>query len=247
MTKQKVKSLPIAVRVYPDLYSPKPKSHSRRSWRGMFVFNTGAQIDAAQKLRVGSYRFIFDGQCLEEGLFYGDDLPRKDRKVLEHYVATHRPDTVSEGVRKLRLLTRSEFLQEVYRNAYKARCLLVGFNLPPALGRLAFSCPPARDRFAGGFSLGLWSYTDKKGRERVDPNRLRVRIKYIDNKRALIDFGGRRRPDKEDLIPEDSKSGDPQQGYIFPGYFLNLRTLAFALTDNAYSLEEACEAFAVEL
>ncbi len=93
----------------------------------------------------------------------------------------------------------------------------------------------------------LWSYTDKKGRERVDPNRLRVRIKYIDNKRALIDFGGRRRPDKEDLIPEDSKSGDPQQGYIFPGYFLNLRTLAFALTDNAYSLEEACEAFAVEL
>ena len=35
------------------------------------------QIDAAQKLRVGSYRFIFDGQCLEEGLFYGDDLPGK--------------------------------------------------------------------------------------------------------------------------------------------------------------------------
>jgi hypothetical protein len=123
----------------------------------MFVFNTGTRIDAAQKLRVGSYRFIFDGQCLEEGLFYGDDLPRKDRKVLEHYVATHRPDTVGEGVRKLRLLTRSKFLQELYGNAYKARCLLVGVNLPPALGRIAFGFSRARDRFAGGFSLVVWS------------------------------------------------------------------------------------------
>ena len=106
--------------------------------------------------------------------------------------------------------------------------------------------PPVKAFGQSGFSLGLWSYTDNRGRERVDHFRPRIRIKYIDNKRSLIDFGGRRSPDKEDLIPEDSKSGDLQPGYIFRGHFLDLRTFAFALTDNAYSFEAACEAFGVE-
>ena len=49
-----------------------------------------------------------------------------------------------------------------------------------------------------------------------------------------------------DLIPEGSTSGKPQPGYKFRGHFLDLRTLAFALTDEGYSLEAACEAFGVE-
>ena len=212
----------------------------------MLVFSTQTKVGAAQKLTVGSYRVIFDSQCLEEGLFYGDDLSKKDRKLLEQYVRTYRPDTVTEGVRKLRLLTRIEFLEEVYWNAYKARFLLVGFNLPSALSRIAFNFSSARDQFAGGFSLGLWSYTDNGGRNRIDTFRPKVRIKYIDNKRALIDFGGRRSPDKEDMIPEDPNSGDSKPARTFRGHFLDLRTFAFALTDNAYSLGEACEAFALE-
>jgi hypothetical protein len=247
MAKNKIRSLPIAVRVFPDLYNPRLRTHSRKRWRGMLAFNTGTKIGRAQKLTVGSYRVIFNGQCLEEGLFFGDDLPKKDRKVLEQYVRTHRPDTVAEGFRKLRLLTRTEFLRQLYSSTYKARLPLVGFNLLPHLARIAFDFSPGRDQFTGGFSLGLWSYTDKRGRDRVNDYRPRVRIKYVDRKRSLIDFGGRRSPDKEDLIPEDSKSGDSQPGYTFRGHFLDLRTFAFALTDNAYSFEAACEAFAVEL
>ena len=53
-------------------------------------------------------------------------------------------------------------------------------------------------------------------------------------------------PFQLDLIPEGSLSGRPEPGYIFRGHFLDLRTLAFALTDRGYSLEQACKAFGVE-
>jgi hypothetical protein len=48
------------------------------------------------------------------------------------------------------------------------------------------------------------------------------------------------------LIPEDSPTGEPEKGYKFRGHMLDLRTLAFALTDRGYSLESACKAFGVE-
>ncbi len=97
----------------------------------------------------------------------------------------------------------------------------------------------------GGFSLGLWTYTDEAGVVRLDPNRPRVTIKQIDTKRSLISFTGRRSPDEEDLIPEGSSDGKPQRGYKFRGHFLDLRTLAFALTDRGHTLKSACEAFGV--
>lgn len=233
--------LTIAVRVYPEpLAKSKQGTRSRKRWQcpdAMLVFDTETRTDATQRLTFGSYRFLVAGQCVEEGLFYGDDLPEKDRRVLERYLATHRG---------LHLLTRRQFLDKLHRAAYKGRCLLVGFNLPFDLSRLAYDYAPARGRFAGGFSLGLWSYTDKNGRQCPHPYRPRICIKQIDSKRALKGFTARNSPDKEDLIPEGSRTGKPEKGYKFRGHFLDLRTLAFALTDQGYSLEGACKAFDVE-
>src|SRR5262249_15147335 len=93
---------------------------------------------------------------------------------------------------------------------------------------------------------GLWSYVDKNGRERRHPFRPRIAIKHIDSKRALKGFTGQQSTDASDLIPEGSTTGKPEDDYIFRGHFLDLRTLAFALTDRGYTLEQACEAFGVE-
>jgi hypothetical protein len=71
-------------------------------------------------------------------------------------------------------------------------------------------------------------------------------IKHIDSKRALKGFTGRRNPDEEDRIPEGSTTGKPEKDYVFHGHFLDLRTLAFALTDRGYTLDGACHAFGVE-
>ncbi len=212
----------------------------------MLVFDTETRTDVAQRLAFGSWRFIVDGRCLEEGVFFAEDLPRKDRTILEKYVAKHKADTVKEGNQKLLLLTLREFLDKLFLAAYKWRFLLVGFNLPFDLSRIACDFTAARGRFAGGFSLGVWSYIDKTGCERLDQFRPRICIKLIDSKRALKGFTARSAPDKSDLISEDSETGEPEKGYKFRGHFLDLRTLAFALTDRGYSLEAACKAFGVE-
>ena len=249
MPRRKLKSLPIAVRVYPDSKDAKAKTRSRKSWRcpeAMLVFDTETRTDATQSITFGSNRFIVAGRCLEEALFYGDDLPQPDVQVLQAYVAKHLAETANGKVRQLRLLTRRQFLSNFYQAAYKSRSLLVGFNLPFDLSRVAYDVTDARGRFAGGFSLGLWSYLDKLGNECANQYRPRIGIKHIDSKRALKGFTGRNDPDKTDLIPEESTDGKPQKGYKFRGHFLDLRTLAFALTDRGYSLESACEAFGVE-
>jgi hypothetical protein len=249
MNAQRAVPLPVAVRVYPEPEDIRRITRPQKTWRlpgATFVFDTETRTDATQRLTFGSYRYIENGECLEEGLFYGDDLPRKDRRVLERYVATHKAEVSERGQQQLQLLTRRKFLDRLYIAAYKARCLLVGFNLPFDLSRIAYDFTPARGRFAGGFSLGLWSYIDKSSRERPNQFRPRLGIKQIDSKRALKGFTACNNPDKSDLIPEDSGTGEPRVGYIFRGHLQDLRTLAFALTDRSYSLEAACEDFGVQ-
>ena len=244
----RIDSLPIAVRVYPEPKAAEPRKRSRKPLtcpEAMFVFDTETRIDATQSLMFGSYKFIVSGQCREEGLFYADDLSSAERQVLQQYVQSHRADTANKRKGQLQLLSLADFLDKLYRAVYKGRCLLVGFNLPFDLSRVGSDFTTARGRFAGGFSLGLWTY-DKDGKRLPDKYRPRIGIKHIDSKRALKGFTARRDPDRSDLIPEGSETGEPEDGVKFRGHFLDLRTLAFALTDRGHSLESACEAFGVE-
>jgi hypothetical protein len=248
MRNPEIRPLPVAVRVFPYA-SHEAKHYGQTRWlcpHGMLVIRTVSRGGSTQKLTIGDYRLSVSGECFEEGLFYADDLPRRELQALKDYVLHHNANAVPRDGRRLRLLTRREFLDLFFQLAYKARCLVVGFDLSSDIARLAFDSSSARDFYAGGFSFCLWSYRDGRGRERVNGFRPRICVKHIDNKRSLIGFTARNSPDQVDLIPEGSTSGKPQPGYRFPGHFLDLRTLAFALTDQAYSLEEACEAFGVE-
>jgi len=234
--------LAVAIRVFPALKRAEQR-RTNKVWRlprAMLVFDTETQTDEAQRLTFGSYRFFVDNELHEEGLFYADDLPAKDRKTLEGYVA----EKNRRGTHLL-LLNRRKFLKKFYKAVYKGRALLVGFNLPFDLSRIAIAGRPARGRFAGGFSLALWSYI-KNGIEKPDPHRPSVGVKHIDSKRALKGFTARFGADLSDLIPEDSATGGPEKGYKFRGHLLDLRTLAFAMTDRAYSLDSACRGFGVQ-
>jgi hypothetical protein len=95
----------------------------------MLVIHTAGRSGSSQKLTTGSYRFVVGGQCLEEGLFYADVLPRREVQVLQECILRHNVDAAPGDNRRLRLLTRGEFLDLFYQLAYKARCIVVGFNL----------------------------------------------------------------------------------------------------------------------
>ncbi|HLZ50328.1 MAG TPA: hypothetical protein VKP61_06250 [Candidatus Acidoferrum sp.] len=240
--------LPIAIRVYPLLERTEPKNRTDKIWRApraMLVVDTETRTDSTQRLTFGSYRFFVDGELREEGLFCADDLSKRERKTLEQYVNRWNKRASKTSEISLLLLTRREFLKKFYKAVYKSRALLVGFNLPFDLSRLAIAARPARGRFAGGFSLALWSYT-KEGVEKPSTRRPGIGIKHIDSKRALKGFTARFGPDDSDLIPEDSTTGQPRKGYKFRGHMLDLRTLVFALIDRSCSLETACKVFGVE-
>lgn len=253
MSEPQITSLPLALRAFP---AP-PIAQRQRARRQvakiagsrpdrMLVFDFETRTDAAQAMTFGSYRYYSAGLCLEEGLIYADDLPRKARRLLERYVARHAADTARHGVRYLKLVSRAEFAERFFKAAYKGRCLVVGFNLPFDLSRLACGTAAARGRFAGGFSFRLAQYIDGNGKVRENKFRPRVAIKHIDSKRALKGFTGRMQADASDRIPDDSEDGKPDPGFRFRGYFLDLRTLAFALTDRSFTLDGACGAFGVE-
>jgi hypothetical protein len=158
--------LQLALRAYPEPHPDEGRRKRRglKDWRRprwMVVWDTETRTDAAQALTFGSYRFFEDGVCLEEGLFYADDLPAADRAVLQAYVKTRPASTDRRrGVPELQLLSRDAFLAKFYIAAYKARSLICNFNQPFDLSRLAFKFGKARGRFTGGFSLALWEYVD---------------------------------------------------------------------------------------
>jgi hypothetical protein len=239
--------LPIAVRVFTRLKDTKKRrsnerrTSSRPSTR--FVFDCETTTDETQRLTFGSYRIIKDNELLEEGLFYAPDLSSKGRRTLQRYVNARNP---RPGRIALRFHTLSEFRDLLHKAMYKWRALVVGFNLPFDFSRLADSVTDGRGQFVGGFSLSLDSFRGGGGRLQHNRFRPRLRIKHIDSKRALMGLAGRMNPDTEDLIPDDSEDGKPKKGYRVPGHILDLRTLAFGLTNQAYSLKSACEAFGVE-
>lgn len=246
-------ALPIAVRVYPDL---KPSQVERKVPQidGILVFDCETRTDHAQALMFGSYRFLVEGRCLEEGLLYGDDLSVSERAVLEHYVSSHDGDTDPRGLPErqilsnpqLRLLPIAEFRKLLYRVGYKGRGLLCAFNFPFDASRCALGHVDARDRFLGGFTFQFFQYRDTHGQLRPHPYRTGIAIKHMDSKRALKGFTGGIDPDKLDQIPEGADVPKPKKGYVFRGHMLDAKTLAFALTDQAMSLERACEVFGVE-
>src|SRR5262249_38313090 len=147
-----------------------------------------------------------------------------------------------------RLLSRTEFVDGIfYPWAYSTRALVVGFNLPFDLSRLALGWGAARGAMRGGFSLRLAEYVDADGTPREHQYRPRVLIKHLDSKKALIRFGRASRTDqRDDLIPEETPGGRPDPKYTFRGHFLDVRTLVWALTNRSHSLKSAAETFETE-
>ena len=130
--------------------------------------------------------------------------------------------------RTLQVLTRHEFCERMLWGAcWRNRATLVGFNVGFDLSRLRLSWHEGRGLYNGAFVLRLWEWEGKDHRYR--PN---VIARRLDNKRTLLAWSGvRDAPDDGD----EHTSGDD--------HFLDLRTLLFALTNQAHSLESGSAVF----
>lgn len=202
----------------------------------VLVIDTETTIDATQKLNFGVYRrmkLAADGyQCVEEGLFYSDDLDDQQHVVLERYILDPKnlpgiEVKVFPPKIRLPLMSRSEFIERVFWRAIRKEAMIVGFNLPFDLSRLAVKASPAD---SGGWSLALSLRKSRKtGEMQCNPERPRIVITAQNSKMAFIGLSSIRHPEEW-----------PREVRV-----LDLRTLGWALRDRSYTLEAACEDFKV--
>jgi len=202
--------------------------------RYVLVLDTETTMDARQSLNFGAYQFCEadshgNYSCREEGLFHADDLPAAQRELLRRYVAKENRKKSGLG-RKLRLYNRSAFVEKVMYVAIQAEAVIVAFNLPFDLSRLAVEYRVARGAGGRGWSFVVFRYRSKKTGEWL-PNsfRPRVQLRPKDSKAAFIRLA----------------NGDMNQPYRI-GRFLDLKTLVWALRNQSLSLESACHEFKVQ-
>jgi len=186
----------------------RPSVAHRRRWPSEFsvAFDTESTTDPSQRLRFGAYQLRRCGRLFERGLFYGDDLTPDEIAILASALDLEEP---SEAGERLRLRSRAEFIEHaIYAWGLDVGALIIGFNLPFDISRVATGHTFAKGKMRGGFSFALAAGC---------PN---IRVKHLSRRAAFIQFAGGgpgRAPDR--------------------GFFVDVKTLAAALTSGSHSLE----------
>jgi hypothetical protein len=205
------------------------RSRSPKLWPDYaLVWDTETTLDLDQKLNFGVWRFcqLQDGEYVpvQEGVFYRDDLDDKDVGTIRAYAQNHLADGLIKGAdTDLTMLPRSAFVERIFWEAVRAGALIVGFNLSFDISRLAVDWTPAHK---GGFSFVLSQLSRSKLN---NVHRPRIRIAPLNGVAEQIELTAVRRKDEQQRWRR--------------GRFLDLHTLAFALTDESYSLAGAIKAF----
>ncbi len=196
------------------------------------IFDCETHTTPDQRLRFGGYQLRYKGHLWERGAFYEPKaLEESEQALLRHFMAKEEPGPDGEHIR---LLTRAKFVEKVfYKSGYAVGAQIVGFNLPFDLSRLAIDHASARRGMRGGFSLTL---SKKEGLPAVA-------VKHLSQRAALIRFAGLRKEDKaqeEDVDPNAPHESE-ERSDADRGYFVDVKTLAAALTSGSHSLESLSE------
>lgn len=210
---------------------PKWRQHPRKGkpsgWRRLplggrvLVFDTETTTDAFQNLTIGAFQihaFAAGTYRLEyEGLIVGEILNDEELIIVQAY--THDRD--------LPVYTRADFVRRIFlREVYGRGTLCVGFNLPFDLLRLVERWGAGRGRWVDGFVLYLVN-------SKWFPP---LHVRSLSSTSAFIEFASYRGYQRREAWGHK----------VFPGRFLDLRTLSNALSGEKLSLESACETWTVE-
>jgi hypothetical protein len=224
----------VYLRCHPRILDDKPKQKRRFNrippeLHYVLLLDTETTTDSKQSLNFGAYQFCERDPsgnfvCLEEGLFYADDLDTAQTEVLRKYVRN--ANLKRTGIRrpKLKLYSRDEFVEKVFHVAIQAGAAICAFNLPFDLSRIAVEYRTAHGAGKRGWSFVVSRYWNKRKKKWL-PNsfRPRIQLRPKDSKAAFIRLAG----------------GDKDQPFR-SGRFLDLKTLAWALRNRSFSLKSAC-------
>jgi hypothetical protein len=205
------------------------RSGSPKLWPDYaLVWDTETTLDLDQKLNFGVWRFCqlqgTEYVAIQEGIFYRDGLTHKDIQAILSYKQQYLADGLLIGAdRELIVLPRAEFIERIFWESVRAGALIVGFNLSFDISRIAVEWSAAHN---GGFSFVLSQLSENHVN---NIHRPRIRIAPLNGVAEKIEL--------------TAVCFKTEQDRWHRGRFLDLHTLAFALTDNSYSMAGAIQAF----
>lgn len=195
----------------------KPKPIKRPSKHSL-TFDCETTADDAQSLRFLTYERREHGSLVEKGIAYISDNPavltKRDIRTITEYAHMH----------GYALRTIPEFIQEIfYKYAYAREALVVGFNLPFDLSRLAISIAESsawdmRNAFSLTLADGKYCHN--------------VLAKHLNARSAFLRFAF---PPRQSTGRSDRKKGVRQKHRT--GFFQDVKTLAAALTGRSHALK----------
>jgi len=190
------------------------------------VFDCETRTNEWQSLTFGFFRLLQNGdggyrEIRVEGIFYDpEEVTPLEVRALKKYVADNRAEAAQDVLsKKIRLLTKQQFIEEFFFPHAEAGSLIVGFNLPFDLTRLASDARSAT-RINEDWSL-TFHYTDRKTKKLKEDTIRRIKITRKDGKIAFIRLSGY----------------SELKGKLPYGHFLDLFVLAWALRNVHYSLD----------
>jgi hypothetical protein len=233
----------ILLRAYAEVPYEKHRSKGPTTPAWVLIFDCETTPDEAQRLRFGVYQLLHKGQLREQGLFY-DKVEPPELETLKAEASKHGCDEPLEVFNFI----HKRFLP----TAFNSGGLVVGFNLPFDLSRLAIRHAAARvsrpprtpeevatgmplkdaDRsMVGGFTFQLSPFD----------NQPFLRIKHLNSRSAFFRFAN---PALQEAARSQRRRGERPQ--FQRGNFLDVKTLAAALTSKSHRLKTLAEYLGVK-
>jgi hypothetical protein len=180
------------------------------------TFDTETTTDASQRLRIGTYQVRYRNHLWEAGFFYDEEaLTTGEVETLQSFVVE----------RDYRLCILAEFVEEVLLYyVYDLRGLLIGFNLPFDISRIALRHVKSRSkirRLRGAFSFTMSN----------NPTRPCIQVKRASVRAAFIRFA-----EPEGRSPERRNQEAGGDVSVHDGYIVDVAVLASALLTRSFSL-----------
>jgi hypothetical protein len=188
------------------------------------VLDCETTVDVPQDLNFLWWRFCeFKNGiyvCQLEGVVYADGLNKRLVKRIRKFVRGKRADVEETCPKEIRIQSRTEFVNGEFWDVLSAGVVIVCFNSPFDLSRLALAYKEAR-RKNTGWSMMLWK---QKRKQNFKP---KLRIRPKDSRSAFINLAG----------------GDPTNRVIYRGRFLDLSVLGWALRNAHMTLNGFLHSF----
>lgn len=234
--------LDIFVRAHTRLLADHPDGQERQpkllpQWaEHALVIDVETTIALGQELNFGFYRWCRlqpDGHyaCEEEGIFHRNGLDNRAVKSLREFARTHKAHVAHGYSSKMPVMSRDQFVDGPLWDIIMAGGVLVGYNLPFDISRLAQEYRPTAKN--NGWSFIMFTYPS--GKENI--HRPRITIIPKDSHTSFIRLtGGCPRQNGEPVLCS----------WPVPrGRFLDLLHMVTAMRSAHLSLDSACRSFNV--